>query len=682
MLQIRDLSYSIGDRQLLDNLTWMIQPGKRTALIGANGAGKTTLLRILIGELEYHTGTIVKPKDYRIGYLPQEEIMVTGNTVLQAVLDGQKEIVRLQEQIEELHEILKNTAESENKHELLTRLGYLEHRYGALDGYHLEPLAKKILSGLGFLEADFWRPMTEFSGGWRMRIYLAILLVQKPDLLLLDEPTNHLDLPALEWLEQYLIESPSSVILVTHDRFFIDRISQEIMELERGKLESYSGNYHFYETLKEQKESLQLKKWKEHVTEKERQEKFINRFRYKASKAKQVQSRIKQLEKMDDLDIQPPPPQWHAHMDFKLSVEVTSYHDVLLIRDMYFKYGLENPWVLKNSNISIYRGDKACLVGPNGVGKTTLTRLMVGQLEPQAGSVTLGERTKVGYYAQHQVDTLNLEATVYEEVASTVATALVPKIRDVLGVFQFTGPDVNKKIKVLSGGEKARVSLAKILISPVNFLIMDEPTNHLDKIALQALEKALASYSGTLLLISHDRYFLDKLVNRVIEIRDGTLIEYDGNYSYFMQKRDQVKIIKPPDPEQIKTVPSSPTFHPQSPTETLAPPIPDPTLSLPAAKKSKEQKRLEAEARQSISKERNRLQIEVQQLETKIDRLEKNKTTLEHMMTLPEIYANGERMVQAQKEYAAANKELVTSNQRWEAAVSELDEILQSISSR
>ncbi len=655
MLQIRELSYSIGSRQLLDGIDWMIQPGKRTALIGPNGVGKTTLLRILNGDLEYASGKIIAPKEYRIGYLPQEELAVTGNSILDTVLEGQKEVKRLEQKIAELHDILTTT--EVNREDILEQLGMLEHRFEAMDGYHLETQAKTILTGLGFRKTDFARPLSEFSGGWRMRVYLALLLVLKPDLLLLDEPTNHLDLPSLEWLEGYLLSFPGSMIAVSHDRFFIDRLAQEIVELERGKLHHYTGNYHTYETQKEQTEELLLKKWKEQKDEREKQERFINRFRYKNTKAKQVQSRIRQLEKMEPVSAEPPMPV-RSKLDFTLSVEVTSYNDVLTVKDMSFKYDTE--WVLQNINLNMYRGEKVSLVGPNGAGKTTFTRLITQQLAPVTGTVRLGERTVIGYYAQHQVDALDLDATVYEEIASTVATGLVPRIRDVMGIFQFTGQDVFKKIGVLSGGEKARVSIAKILLSPVNFLIMDEPTNHLDKTAREALERALTHYNGTLLLISHDRYFLDKLVTRVVEIREGSMIEYDGNYSYYLQKRDQTE------PSITGTAPGNKS---EVLVNTAAP------SELPGSKKSKEQKRLEAEARQNVSKERNRLKKLVQTLEEKIEQLEQRKTELETKLADSETYEKGPLAVTLQKEYAVLLKELTVSNQQWEESLARQEEL-------
>ncbi len=660
MLQIKNLHYSIGDRRLMNGLDWLIQPGKRAALVGPNGTGKTTLLRILNGELEHHGGEIVKPKEYRIGYLPQEELPMEGRGILQTVLDGQAEIKQLEQEIQRLHEALEI---NDDRHEVqLKQLERVEQRYEALDGYHVDLTARNILCGLGFERDQLSRPLSEFSGGWRMRVYLAILLVQRPDLLLLDEPTNHLDIPSLEWLEQYLLGFKGSIIMVSHDRFFIDRLSQEIAELYRGKLTHYSGNYHFFERRKEENDALQQKHWKEQQVEKERQERFINRFRYKDSKASQVQSRIKLLEKMVMIE----PPETRPRLNFRIKVETSSYNDVLMIDDLSFRY--EEDWVLRHMDLEMYRGDRVCLIGANGAGKTTLTRLISQEFMPREGSLKLGERVSIGYYAQHQVEALNLDATIFEEVASSVATSLFPRIRDVLGVFQFTGQDVNKRIGVLSGGEKARVSLAKILISPVNFLVMDEPTNHLDKNAKEALEHALEFYDGTLLLISHDRYFLDKLVHRVVELKDGKFYEYEGNYSYYLEKRESLRKLANAE-QQVKKEDGK-----------TVPPVKNGTAaaddSLGKAKKSKEQKRQEAQARQAISSERNQLQKKVDQLEEGITRLEAEQQELEARMAHPDTYNDSQLAVDLQKRYGVVNKELETLTAQWETAQLELDELL------
>ncbi len=645
MLQIRELSYSIGERKLLFDVNWVIKAGKRVALIGPNGVGKTTLFRILTGELKCETGDIFRPKNYRIGYLPQEEISFGKSSILDFVLEGNSEIFNLEQKITKLHEALKENHEKNQV--VLKRLGDLEHRYEILGGYSLEAEAKAILAGLGFANKEFDNPIFEYSGGWRMRTYLARLLIQKPDLLLLDEPTNHLDLPSLEWLEKYLLNFAGSMVIVSHDRFFIDRLAHEICELERGKLTFYPGNYFFYEKEKEKNLILLQKKWEEQRAERERQQKFIDRFRYKNTKAVQVQSRIKQLEKLKEIKLPTPPPR----LNFKLTAEIQSYKNVLKIKDMSFRYN--DNWVLKHINLNIYRGERIALVGANGAGKTTFTRLMVGQLSPQKGEIQTGKRVTVGYYAQHQVDTLKLDSTIYDEVESIVSTHNIPRIRNILGVFQFSGEDVYKKIAVLSGGEKARVSLAKILLSPINFLIMDEPTNHLDMASKQAVETALTDFDGTLILISHDRYFLDKLVNRVFEVKDHQLTEYEGNYSDYLRLREK-KLEKNKNLETKKILKRD-------------------------SQKTKEQKRLEAEARQAISKERNKLQNDIRFLETKIDELENRKTELEFLLADPETYKDGVLAVSSQKELNEVQKKLGECYQQWEKDQVEYEELMNKI---
>ncbi|MCP4399610.1 MAG: ABC-F family ATP-binding cassette domain-containing protein [bacterium] len=645
MLQIRNLHYEIADRTLLNGLDWIILPAKRVALIGPNGAGKTTMLRILNGEIGDHHGSIIKPKDYKIGYLPQEEVVLGHGSILQIVLKGQKEALEIENKLAELHDEL--NAPHANHEALLKQIGGLEHRYDALDGYRLEADAKGILAGLGFQEHDYERPLAEFSGGWRMRVHLARLLLQKPDLLLMDEPTNHLDIPSLEWLENYLLDFEGSVVIVSHDRFFIDRLAESIYELDRGKLEFYAGNYHFFEREKEQRFELLRKKWEEQQAERGKQEKFINRFRYKSTKAKQVQSRVKQLEKMETIELPPPP----RRLDFEIKVNLPSYKDVLHLKEMSFRY--DTNWVLQDINFSLYRGEKIAMVGVNGVGKTTLTRLIAKELMPQQGSVEIGERVTVGYYAQHQVDALNLDATIYDEVVSTAADGHRPRVRDILGLFQFRGDDIYKKIGVLSGGEKARVSLTKILLSPVNFLIMDEPTNHLDMMSKEALEHALVHYDGTLILISHDRYFLDKIVSRVVELEDAQMSQFAGNYSYYLEKRDS-------EPEMIA--------HSTAKAEVIS-----------DAKKNKGQKRLEAEARQAVSKERNRLRKLVNSLEKKIEKMEERKEALEFEMARPETYENSVKIVDLQKEHATLKKELEDCYRQWEEAQLEMEDLMEKL---
>jgi ATP-binding cassette subfamily F protein 3 len=634
MLHVRSLHYSIGVRDLLSSVDWNLQPEKRFALVGPNGSGKTTLLRILTGDIEPQAGTITKPRNYTIGYLPQEEIVVGQGSVLEDSLAGIPEIRELEHKIHAHHAALEANPEDDS---LLKKLGQLEQRYQDLGGYTIESTAKKILSGLGFEENQFHTDFTELSGGSCMRVYIARLLLQNPDLLLLDEPTNHLDIPSMEWLEQYLLNYKGSVIIVSHDRFFIDRLAHEIYELDRGELTRYRGNYHFFEEQKQEKIRLLEKRWNEQTAERERIIRFINKYRSDKRRAAQVQSRIKMLDKMEAIELPPAP----RRLDFRLRVETPGYKDVLSIENMSFRY--QQDWVLKDLNHHISRGDKIALVGANGAGKTTLTRLIAGELKPQEGSLRLGNQVQAGFYAQHQIQAFHPDNTVFDEVTSTAATGLISKIRQVLGIFQFGNDEIDKKIKVLSGGEKARVSLAKILLSPVNFLIMDEPTTHLDITALEALEAALEDYDGTLLLISHDRYFLDKLVNRVIELKEGHLDEYCGNYSYYLWKRNQE-----PETPEYQTGEDEPQERDVS------------------GRKTKEQKRQEAEARAEISHERNRLQKSIARIQKDIEESESRLRDMEARLANPDTYRDGTNIAQLKKDYAELKQRIEGLYESWE----------------
>ncbi|MBN2424854.1 MAG: ATP-binding cassette domain-containing protein [Calditrichaceae bacterium] len=647
MLQIQNLNYSIGERPLLKDVSWTIHPGQRLALIGPNGAGKTTLLRIIAGELEPDRMDIVKPKEYSIGYLPQEELALEHGTVLETAVEGHGEIIRLQEEIDRIHKELDSGNSGNEK--LLYQLGKLEDIFRSRGGYELEFKAKKILSGLGFTEADFDRPLRDMSGGWRMRAYLARLLLINPSLLLLDEPTNHLDIPSLEWIEDYLRDFAGSMIIVSHDRFFVDRLAQKIGELENGRLTHYGGNYHFYEKQKALNREQLLKKCEEQREERQRLQRFIDRFRYKATKAAQVQSRIKMLEKMEKIEI----PEQTATVRFAIKAASPSYKDVLSIEKMFFRY--DRQWVLEDINLKIYRGERLALVGINGAGKTTLTRLINSELQPQTGALKLGQNVITGYYAQHQIDALNLNNTVMKEVEETAAPAYISSLRNILGVFRFSGDDVNKRIGVLSGGEKARVSLAKILLSPCNFLIMDEPTNHLDLASREALESALEHYDGTLLLISHDRYFLDKLVHRVVEIKDHHIKVYEGNYSGYLAKRAVLPVVK----EEISKneIPGTTTV-----------------------KKTKDQKQKEALARQAVSSERNKLNKEITILEEQIHALETEKKALETSLADPAVYSDPENAVPLNRRYQQVCQELPELEARWEFAHEQLEALLIKLS--
>ncbi|MCX5859765.1 MAG: ABC-F family ATP-binding cassette domain-containing protein [Proteobacteria bacterium] len=650
MLQLKEICYSIGERDLLAGINWNIHPGRRVGLVGPNGAGKTTLLRIIRGELEFQ-GTIIKPRGFRIGLLPQEEIAARHGTVLETVREGREEVLALEQKIAALQSGLSHHPEGHDA--LIREIAELEERFESLDGYRLENDAKIILSGLGFREEDFGRPLRELSGGYRMRVYLGRLLFSKPDLLLLDEPTNHFDLPSLEWLEEYLRSFPGSILLVSHDRYFLDRLAQEIGELDRGKLELYAGDYRFYEIDKEKRAEVARKRHQEWREERERQQRYINRYRAWNDRAVQVQSRMRILENMEEPELPPPPP---PRFGFRLSVEEKSYHDVVRAEKLEFRYG--DRTIFSGLDLAIYRGERVALIGGNGEGKTTLARLIAGELAPDAGRLELGQRTAIGYYEQHQVDTLDLEKTVYREVADSAASRLRQEVRNALGVFQFRGEDAEKRIAALSGGEKARVSLAKILLAPVNFLIMDEPTNHLDQSARAALEEALNDFDGTLLVISHDRYFLDKLVHRVVELRAGKLFEYTGNYSDYLAKKPAVS-------------------EPAEPGTAI--PAPEKS-SIPGGRKTRDRKRLEAEARQAGSRRRNKLKEEIETLEQEIAGLERRKQEIEGLLALPDTYKDSELVISLKGEYVRVKEELPDRYWRWEKAHQEFEQVMSEIS--
>ncbi len=649
MIQLKEISYQIAGKTLLKNINWTINPKKRVALIGPNGAGKTTLLRLINQELPLQEGEIQKPKNFSIGYLPQEEISFGRESVLAETLQADRNLQNLEKKMAILHEKLDDNSLSAHNQMLLTnQLGLLQGQFSIQGGYEFEARAKKILMGLGFRESDFSDPISRKSGGWRMRVYLARLLLQDPDLLLLDEPTNHLDIDSLEWLENFLTDFRGSMIIVSHDRFFIDRLANEIAEIENKILIHYPGKYAYYEDQKVLHLEQLIQKAERIKTEKERLIQFINRFRYKASKAVQVQDRVKRLEKLESVEIPKAPPR----ISFQIVCAQKSYKDVCQLKEVTFRY--TDAWVFQNVNLNLYRGEKAALVGANGEGKTTLTRLITRQLIPQKGHVLVGERAVIGYYAQHQIDNLNPEKTVHMEVEEAAAEIYRIHIRDILGVFKLSGEDINKKIAVLSGGEKARVSLAKMLLSPANFLIMDEPTNHLDIHSKEALEKALLNYDGTLLLISHDRYFLDKLVTIVFELKDGRLRRFEGNYSDYLKKRTAEKQLSD---DNIKNSNGD---------------------KLPE-RRDKEKKRLEAQARQQISKKRKTLSENIEKIEKEIELLEEEKKDIEQLMADPEFYRNEMEVAKKGKKYQELQGTLPQLYAQWETIHAELEDLLKSI---
>ena len=524
MLHISNLHKAFGDRVLFDKVSWQLQPGQRIGLCGPNGAGKTTLLKMLSGEVEADAGEIARPNDLTVGYLPQDGLTHAGRTLYDETSRAFEPLLALQAELGELETKLGDTSLSQSEHDAaLDRYSEVQTAFQDRDGYGIEAKVDAVLRGLGFETTDFGKPTETFSGGWQMRIALAKLLLRRPRLLLLDEPTNHLDLEARNWLEEFLIDYPDAVVLVSHDRYFLDSVVTEIAEVGLRTLTEFRGTYSAYLTEREARIARLREAKKRQDEEVARMRLFIDRFRYKATKAKQVQSRVKMLEKIAPIEV--PPARKRVH--FKFPASAKSGRTVVELRDVAKAYG--DVRVFERANVHIERGDRVALVGPNGAGKSTLMRMLSGVEAPDRGERLEGYRVVTQYFAQDEATRLDGSLTVYETLASGSPVDMVPAIRNILGGFLFTEDDVYKRVKVLSGGERTRLAVARMLLRPSNTLILDEPTNHLDIDSTDVLLDALTDYGGTLIFVSHDRYFVDRLATKIIDIGHGEATAYPGN---------------------------------------------------------------------------------------------------------------------------------------------------------
>jgi ATP-binding cassette subfamily F protein 3 len=529
MIQLQELTKSFGDRVLFDHVTWQITDRERVGLCGPNGAGKTTLLRMMAGLDEPDSGAVLKPSGLTVGYLPQDGLTHSGRSVFEEVSSAFGALLAIKTEMHDLEQRLGDPSIPENEHDaMLERYSDLQDRFRIGDGYSIELKTATVLQGLGFATSDFERPTETFSGGWQMRLALAKLLLGQPNLLLLDEPTNHLDLEARNWLEEYLNAYPYAVILVSHDRYFLDSVVTRIADLTLRTLTDYHTNYSGY--LAEHHERIEaLRKGKrEQDEEVARVKMFIDRFRYQATKASQVQSRIKQLEKVTPIEV--PPERKKIHFDFPVCSK--SGRTVLEMKHVRKAYG--GIVVFRDVNLHVERGDRIALVGPNGVGKSTLMRMLSGEEAPDAGERIEGHNIVMQYFAQDEATRMDPKPTVYETLASGSPLHAVPAIRNILGGFLFSGDDVYKHVRVLSGGERTRLAVARMLLRPSNTLLLDEPTNHLDLDSKEVLLDALVDYGGTLIFVSHDRYFVERLATKIIEVGHGTAIVYPGTYKEFL----------------------------------------------------------------------------------------------------------------------------------------------------
>jgi len=620
VLHLIDISLYFGSRLLFENIHWHVRPKDRIALIGANGIGKSTLLKIILGRITPTTGRVVHAKNLTIGYLPQEGLPEFEKSVIEESMSAFRDIQAVQMRLNEIEDKIKILPhDSEAYQRLLQEYGECHHRFEQLEGFSARSRAEKVLIGLGFRTEDFERPCSQFSGGWQMRVSLAKLLLQKPDLLLLDEPTNHLDIESIVWFEDYLKSYEGSVVTVSHDRYFIDHICNRISELDHQRLTDYSGDYEAYEEAKALAEEQLIAEYERQQDERRRIQVFIDRFRYKATKARQVQSRVKMLEKMEQLNL---PEDERKAVHFRFPQPPPSGRVVLEVEDLTKSY--DGIPVFEKLNFILERGDKAALVGVNGAGKSTLLRLLSGEDTPDRGAIKIGYNVMLEYFAQQQAEKLNIANTVFEEITAAARDHTPLLLRTILGAFLFSGDDIQKPVKILSGGEKSRLAFAKMLLNPTNFILLDEPTNHIDAQTRDILQSALQDYEGTLLIASHDRYFLDNLVTKVLELKNGRMKIYLGNYTDYYNKKIN---------EASEVMQEAQNSSPNKKSE------------------AREQWQKEREQNRREAAEQRRRERRIAEIEKLIHEQEQLKSSLEHQLADPLLYKDADRIKAVQEQY-------------------------------
>ncbi len=641
MIQLDRVEKRFGARVLFTGLSWIVPQGARIGLVGANGAGKTTLLRLLAGLDTPDGGAVHAPGALTVGFLPQEVDSVGGGSVLSTVLDGWPELQRMERALEALAERMARLAPGDPE---LSRIadayGTLRAAFEREGGDGLEARARAILGGLGVPEDRVHEPLERLSGGWRMRVLLARLLLREPGLLLLDEPTNHLDLDALRWLEEYLDRYRGTVVAVSHDRYFLNRVVHTIVELDRGALASYVGGYDAF--LAERARRAERLEDAARAQEREiaRIERFVERFRYKASKARQVQSRIKALERMERIEA----PSSAKTIRFGFPPAPRSGDVVVRMEGVSKRYGRRE--VFRGVELSLRRGDRVAVVGPNGSGKTTLLGLITGRVAPDAGSIETGHRVEIGHFAQHHLDALDPASTVLEEAERDAGPEVRPRVRALLGSFLFAGDDVLKPVAVLSGGEKARLALAKLLLRPANLLLLDEPTNHLDLPGREVLEDALDEYDGTLVVVSHDRYFINRVATTIAAVEDGAVERIPGDYDAWLEWRSERIAAREKRPE--------------------------PGTGARPRGADRERRRAEAEERNRRHRERRAVEERLRPVEERIENLERRVGEIDREQADPDSYRNGERARSLARERSDLERRLAAAWKEWEEIAADM----------
>ena len=628
LLGLQNVTFEFGARVIVEDATWHIQPNERIGLIGYNGTGKSTLLKVLTGQYLPSKGTVEKGRETTIGFLHQDLLSFdTEDSIFQVALGAFEKIISLEKEIEKLGIELEQSSDETLAHLYSDKL----HEIEVLGGYDIHYKTEEILQGLGFLNADLSRPYKEFSGGWRMRVLLAKMILMQPDVLLLDEPTNHLDLPSIEWLEKYLQHYKGSVVIVSHDRYFLDRMVTKIVELYQQELHFYTGNYSYYLEEKAQRIELQKRAYENQQDYIRQQERFVERFKAKASKAAQAQSimkRLDKIERIENTDLERP------NMRINFTVGVTPGRVLCTLKDASKNFG--NVKIVDHTKAEINRGDKIGLIGANGKGKSTLLRMVAG-VETFEGERIEGHNVKDAFYAQHQLEALDINNDVLEEMKGSGSGKTELELRTLLGCFLFSGDDVEKKIKVLSGGEKARVALAKTIVSKANFLLLDEPTNHLDIHSVDLLIEALNKYEGTYILVSHDRYFINKTANKIWEIEDYVIKEFVGTYDEWERWK-----------QERKTTETSATKKKVAQPEKKAAPV------------------FEKKNLANTDKDLQKAQRDFQLLEEKLSLLTKEKISFENALATPEVYLDKQKFSDAEKNYSNKANQLKKATEEYE----------------